>query len=224
MNTTVLKKALRAFEDAQREATADEKAAKLAWQVARAAKMKLKQVRRLSKLTKKSARKAEDKAERSLEVLELATTKLEKLQKRADKDRRKGKHTKSSKVIHLSRPRAKATVKPRTLPKKPELKRSTRSAVRVGPANRPAAVRASRSRVEPLGPPKAAGATARAAIPQKHEIRESHSTRQAPDISPETTQDTVASGEIENKALLAPTPPPPVAAALPADSDSGAPV
>jgi hypothetical protein len=219
MNTTVLKKALSAFEDAQREATADEKAAKLARQVARAAKIKLKQVRRLSKLTKKSARKAEDKAEQSLEALELASTRLEKLQKRANKDRRKGKPRRSSKVIHLSRHRMVAAAKPITARKKGEVTRRTRKPVRARQPRRPVVVTAQNAVGESSQPKMAPGANAGGVPSQKRPVAESHATRQVPAISPETEtrQVPVRSNDMPNPSLLPSTQPQPGAGAIPTD-------
>jgi hypothetical protein len=217
MNTIVLKKALGAFEDAQREATANEKAAKLARQVARAAKIKLKQVRRLSKLTRKSARKAEDKAEQSLQALELASARLEKLQKRADKDRRKGKHRKSSKVIHLSNSPIKAAAKPIMARKKAEVTRRMRKPVQVRQARRPVAVTALSSAAESSQPKKGIVAKVDAAALQKRPAGERHVTRQTPPISPETKQVPLASNEIANPALLPSSQPQPGPTAIPAE-------
>jgi hypothetical protein len=208
MNTMVLKKALRAFEDAQRAATADEKAAKLARQVARAAKIKLKQVRRLSKLTKKSARKAEDKAEQSLEALELASARLEKLQKRADKDRRKGKPRRSAKVIHLSKRRMVAAAKPIMARKKGKVERRTKKPPRARQARRSVVVMAQNAG-QSSQPKMAPDAIAGSAPLQKRPVAESHATRPVPAISPETKPVQLGSGELENAALLSSTQPQP---------------
>ena len=121
--TALLNRARKEYKDAQKKATADESAAKLAWQVARTAKIKLKQARKLSKLAKKSARKAEDKAEQSIEVCERAQAKLEKLQKRADKERRKNKPNQAARKVR--RPRiAKRPSKPVLVAKRKAVKAS----------------------------------------------------------------------------------------------------
>jgi hypothetical protein len=78
-------------EVAKAQAANDERTASLARQTARAAKVKLKQTRKLAKLAKKAARKAEDRAEISTEALESAQSRLEKLEKRLRKERKKQK-------------------------------------------------------------------------------------------------------------------------------------
>jgi len=64
----------------------DAKAAQLAHELARAAKVNLKQARKLSKMARKSARKAEDRAEESSATLGIAQAKLEMLRERIRKE------------------------------------------------------------------------------------------------------------------------------------------
>ena len=135
--TSLLNRARKEFEGAQKKAAADESAAKLAWQVARAAKVKVKQARKLSKLAKKSARKAEDKAEQSLEVFERAQAKLEKLQKRADKEKRKSKGNRAARKARRSKPVAKGTSKLRVTVHGSTPTRSATKPIPAGPARGP---------------------------------------------------------------------------------------
>ena len=80
MNTTLLlNQTSKEVERAKMQVAVDAKAAQLAHDLARAAKVNLKQARRLAKLAKKSARKAEDRAEESATTLETAQSKLEML-------------------------------------------------------------------------------------------------------------------------------------------------
>ena len=66
MNTTLLlNQASKEVERAKMQVAVDAKAAQLAHELARAAKVNLKHARKLSKLARKSARKAEDRAEES---------------------------------------------------------------------------------------------------------------------------------------------------------------
>jgi hypothetical protein len=111
MNTTLLlDKAAKEVERAKTQVAADAKAAQLAWQVARAAKIKLKHARKLSRMAKKSARKAEDKFDESSEALESALAKLEKLQKRIRKEQRKNK---PAQLVRPSKLVKKAPTKPK---------------------------------------------------------------------------------------------------------------
>ena len=111
MNTTLLlNKARKEAERLKTQTAADERAAQLARQVARAAKVKLKQARKLSKMAKKSARKAEDRAEESSEGLESVQAKLQKLQKRFRKEERKKKPVRR---VRRSKPVQKAFLKPK---------------------------------------------------------------------------------------------------------------
>lgn len=90
MNTTlVLNQADKEMERAKMQVTVDAKAAQLAHELARAAKVNLKQARKLSKLAKKSARKAEDRAEASSVALETAQARLEMLRERIRNEQRK---------------------------------------------------------------------------------------------------------------------------------------
>jgi hypothetical protein len=83
MNTTLLlNQTSKEVERAKMQVAVDAKAAQLAHDLARAAKVNLKQARRLAKLAKKSARKAEDRAEESAATLETAQSKLEMLRER----------------------------------------------------------------------------------------------------------------------------------------------
>jgi hypothetical protein len=90
MNTTLLlNKASKEVERAKMQVAVDAKAAQLAHELARAAKVNLKQARKLSKMARKSARKAEDRAEDSLATLETAQAKLEMLRERIRNEQRK---------------------------------------------------------------------------------------------------------------------------------------
>jgi hypothetical protein len=90
MNTTLLlNQTSKEVERAKMQVAVDAKAAQLAHDLARAAKVNLKQARRLAKLAKKSARKAEDRAEESAATLETAQSKLEMLRERIRNERRK---------------------------------------------------------------------------------------------------------------------------------------
>src|ERR1039457_3460687 len=90
MNTTLLlNKASKEVEHAKMQVAVDAKAAQLAHELARAAKVNLKQARKLSKMARKSARKAEDRAEESSATLETAQTKLEMLRERIRNEQRK---------------------------------------------------------------------------------------------------------------------------------------
>ena len=90
MNTTLLlNEAINEVERAKMQVALDAKAAQLAHELARAAKVNLKQARKLSKMARKSARKAEDRAEESSATLETAQTKLEMLRERIRNEQRK---------------------------------------------------------------------------------------------------------------------------------------
>ncbi len=90
MNTTLLlNKASKEAERAKMQVAVDAKAAQLAHDLARLAKVNLKQARKLSKMARKSARKAEDRAEESSATLETAQAKLEMLRERIRNGQRK---------------------------------------------------------------------------------------------------------------------------------------
>jgi hypothetical protein len=90
MNTTLLlNQTSKEMERAKMQVAVDAKAAQLAHELARAAKVNLKQARKLSKMARKSARKAEDRAEESSATLETAQTKLEMLRERIRNEQRK---------------------------------------------------------------------------------------------------------------------------------------
>jgi len=90
MNTTLLlNKASKEVERAKMQVAVDAKAAQLAHELARAAKVNLKQARKLSKMARKSARKAEDRAEESSATLGIAQAKLEMLRERIRNEQRK---------------------------------------------------------------------------------------------------------------------------------------
>ena len=92
MNTTLLlKQAGKEVEHAKMQVAVDAKAAQLAHELARAAKVNLKHARKLAKMARKSARKAEDRAEESSATLETAQAKLEALRVRIRKEQRKNK-------------------------------------------------------------------------------------------------------------------------------------
>ena len=87
--TLLLNKASKEVERTKMQVAVDAKAAQLAHELARAAKVNLKQARKLSKMARKSARKAEDRAEESSATLETARAKLEMLRERIRNERRK---------------------------------------------------------------------------------------------------------------------------------------
>ena len=90
MNTTLLlNQAGKEVERAKTQAAVDAKAAQLAHELARAAKVNLKHARKLSKMARKSARKVEDRAEESSATLETAQAKLEMLRERIKNEQRK---------------------------------------------------------------------------------------------------------------------------------------
>ncbi len=80
--TLLLNKTSKEVERAKMQVAVDAKSAQLAHELARAAKVNLKQARKLSKMARKSARKAEDRAEESSAALETARAKLEMLRER----------------------------------------------------------------------------------------------------------------------------------------------
>jgi hypothetical protein len=87
--TLLLNKASQEVERVKMQVAVDAKAAQLAHELARAAKVNLKQARKLSKMARKSTRKAEDRAEESSATLETARAKLEMLRERIRNERRK---------------------------------------------------------------------------------------------------------------------------------------
>ncbi len=90
MNTTLLlNKASKEVERAKTQAAVDAKAAQLAHELARSAKVNLKHARKLSKMARKSARKTEDRVEESSVILETAQAKLEMLRQRIRNEQRK---------------------------------------------------------------------------------------------------------------------------------------
>jgi hypothetical protein len=98
MNTTLLlNQTNKEVERAKMQVAVDAKAAQQAHELARAAKVNLKQVRKLSKMAKKLARKAEDRAEESSATLETAQAKLEMLRERIRNERRKNNPSPKSK-------------------------------------------------------------------------------------------------------------------------------
>jgi hypothetical protein len=98
MNTTLLlNQTSKEMERAKMQVAVDAKAAQLAHELARAAKVNLKQARKLSKMAKKLARKAEDRAEESSATLETAQAKLEMLRERIRNERRKNNPSPKSK-------------------------------------------------------------------------------------------------------------------------------
>ena len=101
MNTTLrLNDAGKEVERAKMQVAVDVKAAQLAHELARAAKVNLKQARKLSKMPRKAAKKAEDRAEESSVTLETAQAKLDLLRERIRNEQRK--HNPSPK-LKLSR-------------------------------------------------------------------------------------------------------------------------
>jgi hypothetical protein len=93
--TSLQNEARKKLENAKTKAAHDDNVAKVAKRTSKAAKLKLKEARKLAKSTKKSARKAAYQAEKSQEALHQATSKWEKLEKRA---RRKKSQTASPSV------------------------------------------------------------------------------------------------------------------------------
>jgi hypothetical protein len=90
MNTTSqLNQASREVERARMQAAVDAKAAQLAHELVRSAKINLKHARKLAKLARKSARKAEARAGESSMMLESVQAKLEKLREQIRRDQRK---------------------------------------------------------------------------------------------------------------------------------------
>jgi rubrerythrin len=87
--TLLLNKAGKEVERAKTQAAVDAKAAQLAHELARVAKVNLKHARKLSKLARKSARKSEDRAEESSATLETVQAKLEMLRQRIRNEQRK---------------------------------------------------------------------------------------------------------------------------------------
>lgn len=87
--TLLLNKASKEVERAKMQVAVDAKAAQLAHELVRTAKVNLKQARKLSKMARKSARKAEDRAEESAATLETAQAKLEMLRERIRNEQRK---------------------------------------------------------------------------------------------------------------------------------------
>jgi hypothetical protein len=109
MNATLLlNKAGKDVERAKIQVAIDAKAAQLAHELARAAKVNLKQARKLSKMARKSARKAEDRAEESSAALETAQTKLELVRERIRNEQRKNKPTR---LVRGSKPVQKPSLK-----------------------------------------------------------------------------------------------------------------
>jgi hypothetical protein len=114
MNATLLlNKAGKNVEHSKRQVAVDAKAAQLAHELARAAKVNLKQARKLSKMARKSARKAEARAEESAATLENARAKLELLRERIRNAQRKNNPTPKPKPARsdgdLARNRPKST-------------------------------------------------------------------------------------------------------------------
>lgn len=111
MNTTLLlNKANQEVERVKIQVAVDAKAAQLAHELARAAKVNLKQARKLSKIARKSARKAEDRAEESSATLETAQSKLEMLRERIRKEQRKNnpaRFVQDSKLVQKPSPKPK---------------------------------------------------------------------------------------------------------------------
>ena len=122
--TLLLNKAGKEVERAKMQVAVDAKAAQLAHELARAAKVNLKQARRLAKLAKKSARKAEDRAEESAATLETAQSKLEMLRERIRNEQRKHnsppklKLSRSNDDLPPSRPKSKPG---KTAPSRPSI-------------------------------------------------------------------------------------------------------
>ena len=111
MNTTsLLNKASKEVEHAKMRVAVDAKAARLAHELARAAKVNLKQARKLSKMARKSARKAEDRTEESLATLETAQAKLEMLRERIRNAQRKND---PARLVRGSEPVQKPSPKPK---------------------------------------------------------------------------------------------------------------
>ncbi len=130
--TSRLKKARNEFLGAQKQATMDEKAAKLARKVALATKLRLRQARKMAKLAKKSVRKAEDKADKSLERLERAQAELDHLEKQSKKRKRAGKGKESGRPTPAPKPKANPGVAPNKKNRLPPPSRTTPSSQATG--------------------------------------------------------------------------------------------
>ena len=143
MNTTLLlNKARKEVEHAKVQVAVDAKAAQLAHELARAAKVNLKQARKLSKMARKSARKAEDRAEESSATLETAQAKLEVLRERIRNEQRKHNPSPKPKLLRNDDDtRPKSTPGKTTMDTTPRVstvqsQRSTKPAARRAPAAR----------------------------------------------------------------------------------------
>ena len=128
MNTTsLLNQASQEVERAKVQVAVDARAAQLAHELARAAKVNLKHARKLAKLAKKSARKAENRAEESSATLETVQAKLEMLRQRIRNEQRKTNPSPKPKL-----PRSDDAL-PRNQPKSKPAVRSAHSARQSAP-------------------------------------------------------------------------------------------
>ena len=104
MNTpSHLNQAGKEVERAKMQVAVDAKAAQLAHELARAAKVNLKHARKLSKMARKSARKAEDRAGESSVILESAQAKLERLRERIRNEQRKNNPSSKPKPVKTTK-------------------------------------------------------------------------------------------------------------------------
>jgi hypothetical protein len=149
MNTpSHLNQAGKEVERAKMQVAVDAKAAQLAHELARAAKVNLKHARKLSKMARKSARKAEDRAEESSANLETAQAKLEKLREQIRNEQRKNNPSPKPKP-----PRSDNDL-PRNQPKSKPGKTTRDTSTRVSPVQlqrspKPSAYRATGARRSP---------------------------------------------------------------------------
>jgi hypothetical protein len=130
--TLLLKKAGKEVEHAKMQVAVDAKAAQLAHELARAAKVNLKQARKLSKMARKSARKAEDRAEESSATLETVQAKLEILRERIRNEQRKNN---PARLVRVSEPVQKPSPKPKPAARRiPGIRKLAQKAVDGKPA------------------------------------------------------------------------------------------
>ena len=117
-------------------------------------------------------------------------------------------------MIHLSSSHVKTVAKPITARKKVKVTRMAKKPVRVRQLRRPVVVMALSSAGKSAQPKKVLGANAGGPPPQKRPMAESHATRQAPTISPETMQVPAGSNEMPNPSLPHSTQPQPGAGSV----------
>ncbi len=177
MNTTLfLNQASKEVERAKLHVAVDAKAARLAHELARAAKVNLKHSRKLAKLAKKSARKCEDRAEESSATLETAQSKLEMLRERIRNEQRKRNPSPKPKLPRSnddlpsnrpkSKPVARRTHRGRRLTQKTVNGKPAKPAPAIAPEPKPvSATRQKLSDVNPLSIPDVAAPSFSGQVP-----------------------------------------------------------